>query len=481
MEETLFFFTMPSTRDHVTFFKLIKSIESKFLFVIIGKNINKSDLTPYKSFIKEHNKIAYYIEIEESKNSNGLEKDLKKIENKLNEIIKNNKIQKIIIDTTIGFGLYRTAYPIFLSNNYKNIVKLDGFYLGSKGDKYYIKNYIENFQYIHDNINIHYIKEPLEDYLFKINFDENFKYNKLNSKIDFSKISKKLLNNKNLRYFFRAYMDISNDNLYSANLKKYYKANEKKLLEFLKKYKNKIPEKNFKKLKGQLENFFNKGEKYKKNDHLKPLVKSINELIPLKQSKYQPIYKELKENLDKFLISINDEKIKDSRNKFLDKYNLSYLSENFDKNNKSMGFFFEDIIAFMFQKEIYSNDIHLYTGIELGEIEIDIALLSSKGEFTNVEIKTFYIDLKNFRSRIKVQKDNLGAKSKFYLIYPFISSELNLIKEDLEKSVDDIDKILPDYKKNWRNHFSAFYNYELDKDIEIIGIDEIGKIIKKMN
>jgi hypothetical protein len=180
-------------------------------------------------------------------------------------------------------------------------------------------------------------------------------------------------------------------------------------------------------------------------------------------------------------MSINNQKTEDARNNFLETLNLLDLKKNFDESNKRIGFFFEDIISYILSKKLNNYDnIYSYTNLELGNIEIDIALLTNKVKFVNVEIKTFHVNLKDFRSRIKVLKDNLGAKSKFYLIYPFNSNELSLIKDDLDTPIVNIDNKLPDYKKNWRGHFKDFFSYGLDEDIEIIGLDEIDKVLERL-
>jgi len=421
MENSLLIFIQP--KDPITFFKIIKSFKGQYFYTILGRRTKEDN--KYKDFIcSEDKEILGSFKLEEGidNNHNALKDDLENFKIALNESIENKKIENIYINTTSGFGLYRVALSNYMLKEYQEY-PLHSFYLSERGKYHIIENYKDNFELISKNIDINYTEEPLKNYLFKID-KKNIKYNK----VELSKT----------------------------------KTEENTSLII-----NKLPE---------------------KNEHLFRLY--FRDFNLLKSEIKKKVKKEIK-----------DIKL---------------------KNDEKLGDLFERLVASLFYRNLKNikpkkiNNIHIYRNIELSsksrpKVEIDIGILNEGGDFFNVEIKTYVLKnhtIKDLKSRIQTMKNNFGAKSKFFLILPFISNELDAIKFELETTLNinlirneirtklknklsgylelnkisytQIKDIIPDYNSKWKDFFEAFYLLDLNRDIQILGLDEMDKIVKQL-
>ncbi len=406
----LLIFMMP--KDSITFFKIVKSFNGKYIYIISGKNTKKDISSPleYINFIHEEGKeLIGIFQLEEGIDSkeDALMDDLKNFKTELDKSLAGKDIGSIYINTTSGFGLYRVALSVYMLKEYPDDYNLHSIYLSERG-KYYVNyNYKDNFELKSYDISIKYIGEAVDNYLFKVK----------NRGLEYNKVSFKSVNTK---------MNTLIDNLLeeSSSYRLYFRD-------------------------------YNKLEESEK--------KAIEEVI---------------KNLNSKLISSK---------------------------------IFEELVPCLILRNIKNFDeIYFYRNIKLNtendnerkKLEIDIGILNKKADFFSIEVTTGSKRMKDLKSRIKTLKDNFGAKVKIYLILPFISSELSLIKLSLEQTlkikliqdkartqvkehlrelkieIKDIAENIPDYNSKWKQFFENFYLLDLNRDIKIVALDKIDEIIK---
>ncbi len=446
----------------------------------------------------------------------------------LDSIINNEKDFKIFIDITGGKGLiasYLTFFSItsdrLIYISYCDFITDSIIYFNLKN-----KKLIENKK----KINLSFAIKNLENRI-KINdltYNQNYKTIYYNDKTEYFRnnsdkmeILLKSFNDTNLRKLFNSYDELLNTWLNKTIIPRLIEINDykpfftkvingkiKTIFQVSEKNKSKIsnilinrfndafnrdfsPKNIFNKTENELEHIFRIMNKdlqskiidlldYDTNKDKKKLFKIFFNKI--KTEIYNEINLQSLKRNDKLITShVSMEYRKEMISDYCKEKNISDKTIVSFLHSKKLSALFEDIVNYKIYKIIKENKkisakiSSVYSNVILSKnkknssLEIDSFILLTSGNVLNYEVKQHYnsVKSKDLDARIKNMKDLIGSETKFRIIFPIYSTDLDLTDPNKESFIEK--------SSQWINIINDIIKNK--KELKIIFFDELEKAL----